>query len=331
MRDRNRRPNRTAWQTALIAGLALLATPLAAADFPQNKPLKLLVGATAGGGMDVFTRIVGTRVGENLGRPVVIENRAGGSFVPVTSAVKSAEPDGHTLLIISNSFPMMQGLRPNLPFDLNKDFAPITLVATGPLILITSNNLPVKNLKELLDLARAKPGDLRYGSAGAGTVTHLPAELMMQMAKIQMLHVPYPGGGPALIGLMGGQVDLMFDPVTTLVQHIKSGTVRAIGVSGPKRSDVLPDVPTLSEAGLPGFDVQSWFGVLAPKDTPPEIVKRLQEEFYRAAKMPDIEKRLREIGTEPTGATMPAEFQAYVKSEVDRWTQVIKAAGIQAN
>jgi tripartite-type tricarboxylate transporter receptor subunit TctC len=318
------------WLPILGFGLAVSAgggSPLAA-DFPANKPIKIIVGATAGGGMDVVGRLFGARLGHSLERSIIIENRPGGSFVPATSTAKSAEPDGHTLLIVSVSFAMTQSLRPTISFNLLRDFEPVSLVATGPLILITNKNVPAKNLAELIALARARSGDLRYASAGIGTVTHLPAVLLERMAGISMQHVPYPGGGgPALTGVLGGHVDLMFDPAATLIPQIQNGTVRPIGVSGPRRLDELPDVPTISEAGVPGFELLNWFGVVAPRGTPKAVVDRIQQELAAGARSPDLVQRLRDLGTEPVGGT-PEEFGRYIGSEVDRWTALIRSAGM---
>ena len=277
--------------------------------------------------MDIVGRLFGKALGDGLQRTVVIENRAGGSFVPATAAAKQADPDGHTLLVVSVSFAMTQSLRPSIAYNLLRDFTPVSLVATGPLLLITNKSLPAKNLRELLALAKAKPGDLRYASAGIGTVTHLPAVLLEKMAGIQMQHVPYPGGGgPALIGLLGGHVDLMFDPAATLIPQVKTGAVTAMGVSGTTRLRELPDVPAIAEA-VPGFELQNWFGVVAPHGTPKPVIDRIRNELASAARSPEMVRRLAELGTAPVGGT-PEEFERYIGSEVERWTALIKSAGM---
>jgi tripartite-type tricarboxylate transporter receptor subunit TctC len=314
----------------LTLAAAALSGPARAAEFPQGKPIRLFVGVTAGGATDVVGRLLAKGLGEGLKTSVVVENRPGGNFALAAGAVKTAEADGHTLLLMSTSYTMTQGLRKNLPYNLVTDFTPVAQVGTGPLILVGRKDLPARDLSEFLALARSRPGNLKYASAGAGTVTHLPGVLLLQLAKLDLVHVPYRGGGPALNDLLGGHVDVMFDPATTLIPQIQNGSVIPYGVTSQQRMAEIPNVPTLAEAGLPGFDVQSWYGVMAPLGTPPEIVARIQQELAKVLQSAEVKERYAALGM-TTAFAPPAEFARYLKSEVDRWSKLIKDNNITAD
>jgi tripartite-type tricarboxylate transporter receptor subunit TctC len=319
-----------ALSSALVLAATIQSNPVQSAEFPQNRPIRLFVGVTAGGATDVVGRLLAKGLGEALKTSVVVENRPGGNFALAAAAVKSAEADGHTLLLMSTSYTMTQGLRKNLPYDLVTDFTPVAQVGTGPLILVGRKDLPARDLAAFLALARSRPGNLKYASAGAGTVTHLPGVLLMQLAKLDLVHVPYRGGGPALNDLLGGHVDVMFDPATTLIPQIQNGSVIPYGVTSPQRMTEIPDVPTLAEAGLPGFDVQSWYGIMAPLGTPPEIVARIQQELAKVLQSNEVKERYAALGM-TAGFAPPAEFTRYLKSEVNRWAKLIKDNNITAD
>ncbi len=313
----------------ILVGSALLASGLSAqaqSGYPQ-KPIKLVVPVAAGGGTDFIARLVGQKLGEALSTPVIIENKpGGGGNVGVDFAAKS-EPDGYTLVMPITSFPVNPGLYKKLPFDTKRDFVPITLVASAPLLLVINPQLQVKSLSDLIKLAKDKPGALNYATSGVGTTSHLAAELFKFTAGLDIINVPYKGGGPAVTDLIAGNVQLYFSTVPAALPQTKAGKIRALAVTSNKRLPGLSEVPTVSEAGLPGYEVVGWFGLFAPAKTPPAIVERLNAEVVKILKMPDVREKIEAHGLLPGGGTSK-ELSVFLDAEIKKWTQVIKAANI---
>ena len=317
----------------LVSVLVLFATALPAIDaaaqpYP-NKPIRLIVPFTPGGTTDILGRMVGQKLSEAVGVQVVIDNRPGaGASIGTDLAAKSA-PDGYTLLMgPSGALAVNPWLYAKLPYDPIRDFAPITLLAMVPSILVVHPSLPVKSVKELIDFAKAHPGKLNYGSSGAGGQPFLAVEYLKLMAGLNIVEIRYKGGGPLTTDLIAGQISLTITGIPTLLPHVKSGRLRALAVSSAKRSAALPDLPTISEAGLPGYDATAWYGVLAPAGTPKEIIAKLNAELNKLIKKPDFAERLAADGAETVGGT-PEEFAAFIKAETARWGKVIKAAGVK--
>jgi tripartite-type tricarboxylate transporter receptor subunit TctC len=317
----------------LYLGVALcLATamtvPAVAADYP-DKPVRIVVPFPPGGTTDVLARIVATGLSEQLGQQFVVDNRPGASGVIGTSMVAKAEPDGYTLVFATiNTHGINASLFPNLPYDPVKDFAPVTVVANTPNVLMVHPSVPAKNLSELIALAKAEPAKLNFGSTSLGGSPHMSGELFKMMAKVNIVHVPYKGGGPMLTDLIGGHIQMAFDNLPSSMGHIRSGDVRAIAVTTAERAPSAPDVPTMRESGLPDYEVAAWFGMLAPAGTPPEIVNRLQQTVGEILQSPEGAKRLADLGAEPVGNT-PAEFAEVIAYEVTRWREVVQATGVK--
>lgn len=315
--------------TILIIGLFLASGHRAQAqvEYPQ-KPIKLIVPVAAGGGTDFIARLLGQKLGEALSTPVIIENKpGGGGNVGVDFAAKS-EPDGYTLVMPITSFPVNPGLYKKLPFDAQKDFVPITLVASAPLLLVINSQLPVQSLSDLIKLAKEKAGALNYATSGIGTTSHLAAELFKFSAGLDIINVPYKGGGPAITDLIAGSVQLYFSTIPAALPQTKAGKIRAIAVTSPTRVPSLKEIPTVSEAGLPGYEVVGWFGLFAPAKTPPAIVERLNTEVVRILQMPDVRAKIEAHGLLPGGGTSK-ELSVFLDAEIKKWTKVIKAANIQ--
>lgn len=301
-------------------------TVLPAQPYP-HKPIRFVVGFQAGGGVDISARTVGQPLGVALGQSVVVDNKPGAAGNIAAGFVAKATPDGYTLLM-SNSTIAVPGLFKNLPFDIRKDLDPVALIAIGPSVLVVHPSVPANNVKELIALAKAKPKQLTYGSGGIGNVTHLEMELMNAMVGIQMTHVPYKGSAPSIIGLMSGEVQMVFSSVPSALAQIKAGKIRALGVSIAKRSSVLPDVPTISESGVPGFDAASWYGVFAPAGTPKNVVGMLGKEIVRIMSVPDMRERFATDGFEPAGSG-PAEFSGFLRQELVKWAKAVEMAGLK--
>lgn len=292
------------------------------------RPVRVIVGLAPGGGADMVARMVAQKLSESLGRSFVVENRAGagGSIAP--AYVASSPPDGYTLLLVVSGFSAYPALYPNLPYDPIKNFAPITLVSYAPFTLVVHPSLPVKNVKELIALARAKPGALDVGSSGIGGSGHLAGELFQSMAGIKLTHIPYKGSGQSLVGLLAGNVHLVFSSIMSSVSHVKSGRLRALGVTSTKRSPIMPDTPAISESDVPGYEVTNWYGFVAPAGTPAAILSKLNAEIVNLVRMPDVASRLAAEGGEPVGST-PEQFTQHLITEIVRNRKVIKDAGIQ--
>lgn len=321
--------NRFISLAAALVLSAAAASPSLAADsqaYP-GKPIRLVVPYPPGGASDITARVIGQKLTESWGQPVVVDNRAGASGIIGTDIVAKATPDGYTLALVASTHAANDSLFRNLPYDTLKSFEPVTMTAAVPLVLVTNSAFPAKSVKELIALAKTKPGEVIYASSGPGSAPNLFAEMFAQMAGVQLNHVPYRGSTAAHPDLISGQVSLMFDTVPAVLPHIKSGRLRALAVSSAKRSALLPDVPTLAEAGVPGFAATSWGGVLAPAGTPREIVAKLNREIARILQLPDVRERLLGLGAEPVGNSS-AEFADYLRSETARFAKLVKELGM---
>jgi tripartite-type tricarboxylate transporter receptor subunit TctC len=311
----------------LVALATLTALPVAAQNYP-NRAIRLVVPSSPGGGTDITGRIVAAKLSEQLGQQVVVDNRAGaGTIIGIEIAAKSA-PDGYTLLMGLSTLAINPSMYTKLPYDAIKDLAPISLAVVSPNILTVHPSVPAKTVKEFIALAKARPGTITFGSAGLGTSPHLSGELLKVLAKIDIVHVPFKGSGPSVISQLAGEIAANFPSVPTAMPYIKAGKLRGLGVTTAKRTQALPDVPSIAEAGVPGYEATQWFGVLAPAGTPRPIIDRLNQEMVKLLKSPDVRDRLIADGTDPAPTT-PEEFAAYIKSETEKWTKVIKAAGIK--
>jgi len=314
----------------LIAFLAAVSGATAFAQSYPSKPIRVVVPATPGGAIDLAARTIGAKLTEAWGQPVVVENKGGAAGIVGSDSVAKAAPDGHTLALVASSHAINPSLYAKLPFDTVKDFAPVILTHVVPLVLVVNQALPAKSVNEFISYAKANPGKLSFASSGNGGAPHLSAELFKAMAGIDMLHVPYKGSTAAHPDLLSGQVPVMFDTVVAIAPHVKSGRVRALGVTTTRRSAVLPDVPPISQAGLPGYDTSTWGGVLAPGGTPMEIVAKLNAEIARILKMPDVRERMMNAGSEPGGGT-PEQFKAFIDAEMIKWAKVVKDSGAKAD
>jgi tripartite-type tricarboxylate transporter receptor subunit TctC len=311
-----------------LAGLLGAAT-VAAQSYP-TRPIRMVVAYPPGGGTDIVGRMMAQRFTEQLGQNVVVDNRGGATGNIGTELVARSAPDGYTLLM-GNVAPnaINVSLFKSLPYDPVKDFAPVSLVAATPNVLVVHPALPVNTVKELIALARAKPGALNFPSAGIGSSSHLAGELLKSLAKIDMVHVPYKGGGPALTDLLAGQMQLMFATMPAAMPHVKAGKLRAVAVTTAKRSQTFRELPTVAEEGVAGYEASTWYGLLAPAGTPQPVVERLHQETVKALAGAELRERLAAQGFEPVGGS-PAEFTAYIKSEIAKWGRVIREAGIRA-
>ena len=319
-----------------VAGIIVLAqsVPAAAADeagrYPE-RPIRLLVGFAPGGGTDTTARAIAQKLGQALGQQVIIDNRPGAAGNIATQIVAHANPDGYTLLMGTiAALAINPTLFGNLPFDPVRDFAPITQAVNSTNVLVVHPSVKAASVKELIELAKASPGKVLYGSSGVGGAGHLAGELFCTLAGVKMTHVPYKGGGPVMIDLIAGQVHSVFATAATAIPHIKSGKIRPLGVTTAKRAGMLPDIPTIAEQGLKGFDANNWYGLLAPAKTPRPIVSKLNAEVVKVLQMPDIKQYLFSQGLDPAPTT-PEEFGAYIKSEMAKWAKVVRAAGASAN
>jgi len=306
----------------LVAALAL-ASAAVAQTYPA-KPIRLVVPFPPGGPADIQARLIGPKLTEAWGQPIIIENRAGGNTLIATELTARAEPDGYLVQIISGGFAINTSLYAKLPYDSVRDFAPVTQLTAGPAIVVVHPSLPARSVKELIQIARAKPGQIVYGSAG------LPSQLAVELFKVMtgtdLLHVPYKGQGPAMIDLIAGHVQVSFPTIGGALPHHKSGRLRGLATTGAKRSPAASDLPTMNEAGVPGYEATNWFGTTVPAKTPPAIVAKLSQEIGRALRLTDVRERLLSQGMEAVG-NMPEEFSVYVKSEMAKWAKVVKASG----
>ncbi len=332
-RSRPETPARRARAAAALAAAAL-GLPAAAQGQPAPawpaKPVRIIVPTSPGGGTDIVTRVLATRVGEALGQSVIVENRPGAGQVLGTEFVARAAPDGYTQLMAASAIVLNQVLAKQPPYDILRDFVPVTLAASLPHVLTVHPSLPVKSVKDLVALARARPGQLNYSSAGAGTSLHMAMELFLSMAGLDVVHVPYKGAGPATADLLAGHVQLATPNTLTVAPHLRSGRLRAIGVTGAKRAAALPEVPTIAEAGVPGYEAIFWYALFAPANTPREAVSRMHAEVAKALRLPDVGQRLAADGAEP-GGMPPDAFAAFIRTELDKWAKVVRTAKITLN
>jgi tripartite-type tricarboxylate transporter receptor subunit TctC len=320
-----------AFLRAILAALAAFLAAGALAEPYPAKPVRLIVPYAAGGTADLLARSIAQKMGAALGQQVVIENRTGAGGGIGADAVAKSKPDGYTILMGTiASHAINPNLYRGLPYDAEKDFAPVALVATLPNLLVVNPAVPAKTVRDLIALAKAKPGALAFASAGSGTTQHLSGEIFKKMAGVDLLHIPYKGNAPAVTDLVGGQVQLMFDNIPISLQQVRAGKLRALAVTGPKRSPVLPEVPTVAEAALPGYAVTSWFAVFAPAGTPPAIVSLLNREINKALSDPGLRRQLADQGIEPAGGT-PAQLAGHVRAEIARWRKVVAESGARVD
>jgi tripartite-type tricarboxylate transporter receptor subunit TctC len=319
---------RTVFVRSVLLFLSLIfANQPAQADTYPNKPIRWIVPWPPGGGADVLARLLATKVSEGLGQQIIIDNRGGAAGNIGAQVAAQAAPDGYTMVFAySGTHSINPYLYKKMPFK-ESDFAPVIFLTSVPQVLVVNQSVPVKSVNELISLAKSKPGTLTYASSGNGAINHLTGELFSSMAGIQLLHVPYKGGGPASVALMSGEVDMIFGEPATIVQQVKSGKLKAIAVTSAKRSLGMPDLPTIGESGVPGYEVTSWNGLMVPAKTPPEIIARLNAEFNKVLAMPDMRQRLIERGFEPVGGE-PERFARHIQAELAKWGPVVRKTGI---
>jgi tripartite-type tricarboxylate transporter receptor subunit TctC len=313
---------------ALVCALAVAAaaSPAAAQDAYPSKPVRIIVPFAAGGPADVYARFLAERLQQSMGQTFIVDDRPGAGSIIGTDAVAKSAPDGYTLLLMSNTHTVNESLIATKPFQLMRDFAPIAPINSSDLVLVARGSLPVANVQELIAAAKAKPGAMTYASSGPGTPYHMAGELFKAMAGVSILHIPYKGSSGARTDVLGGQVDLMFDAVTTMTEHVRSGKVKALGTTGKTRSEVMPEVPTIAESGVAGYEATIWLGLMAPKNTPPQIVSRLNAEVGRIVGHPDVAKAWRVQGAVPMTMSV-AEFTKYLNDDIVKWAHIVKVSG----
>jgi tripartite-type tricarboxylate transporter receptor subunit TctC len=312
----------------ILAALALAAPAASMAQSSPTKPIRLVVGFTPGGGVDIAARLLGPKLTEQLGQQVLVDNKPGAGTNIANEYVAKAAPDGYTLLMNTAALAINMSLYRKLNFDAIRDFAPVSIFSASPNVQIVHSSIPVKRVKDLIALARSKPGQLNYSSAGSGTTQHLAGELFKLRTKTNIVHVPYKGSAPSLTALIGGEVDLSYANIPAIIEHVKSGRLLPLALTGPKRSALMPEVPTMKESGV-DMEVVVWYGVLAPAGTPGDIVNKLAQAIIKAANSPDMKKRLFDQGAEPVGNT-PEEFSKLLRTEVATWAEVVKVSGARA-
>ena len=315
------------YRVCAVAALALLPTVAVAQNYP-SKPIRVVVGQAPGGATDVIARLVAPRFGEHLGQPVVVENRTGAAGSIGASFVAKSAPDGYNLLVVSSSYAINPGLYKDLPFDPVKDLAPVTLIAEAPFLLVVHPSMPVKSVKDLVAMAKARPGTLNFASGGNGSSGQLAGELFKYLAGVDIVHVPYKGAGPALVDVIAGQVHMTFGSVLSTLGHVKNGRLRALGVTSAKRSAAVPDLPTIAEAGVKGYRRTTWYGLLAPAGTPAPIIAKLVADMQKAVESPEIRNHLLGDGAEPVAGS-PKQFQDFMASEMKSAREIIQRAKVQ--
>ena len=309
-----------------VCAVLCLATGAAAQNYPV-KSVRFVVGFPPGGTNDIVARALAIKLTESMGQTVVVENRPGANTAIATELCARAVPDGHTILINSQGHATNPALT-KLSFDPVGDFAFISLLAEAQQLVVVHPSFPPKTVRELIAFSKQRPGQINYASSGTGTTIHLSAELFQYMTGIKWVHIPYKGGAPAVVDMLAGQTSLMFGSMPTVIQFARNGKLRAIAVTGAKRAPATPDIPTVAESGVPGYEVTAWYGVSAPAKTPPAVVERLNSEMLRALKLPDVREQLKSQGADPVGST-PAQYTAFMQNEISKWAKVIAAAGIK--
>ena len=313
-------------RSVTIACAVALAASVQAQDYPA-KPIRFLVGQAPGGATDIVARLVANKMSELLGQNIVVENRTGAAGSIAAASVAKAPADGYTLLVVSSSYAINPSLYTSLPFDPQKDLAPVSLLAEAPFLLVVHPSIPATSVRELIGLAKARPGALTYGSGGMGSSGHLAGALFEGAAGIKLTHVPYKGAGQALVDVLAGQITFMFASVLSSTPHVKQQRLRVLGVTSAKRSGALPQVPTIAEAGLRGYATTTWYGVLAPATTPAAVIERIAGATNKAVSAPELRDRMLGDGAEPVGSA-PAAFQSHIATEMAKWRKVVKSAGI---
>jgi tripartite-type tricarboxylate transporter receptor subunit TctC len=319
----------------LAAGLlalilsAVAALPASAQSYPSRQ-VRIIVPFAAGGPADIYARVLGQHLQQALGQPFVVEDRPGGGSIVGTDVAAKAEPDGYTLLMMSNTHTVNESLRPHKPFQLMRDFVPVAPVNYSDLVLVVNPSVPVNTLKDLIALAKAKPHVLNYASSGPGTPYHMAGELFKAMAGLDIVHVPYKGSSGARTDVLGGQVQMMFDAITTMAPNARAGKVKALATTGKTRSPVMPDVPTMSEAGVPGYEAVIWIGIMAPKGTPTAIVQRLNAEIRKIVNSPEVKQAWAKQGATPMSMSTD-EFGQYLRDDIAKWAKVVKISGAKVD
>jgi tripartite-type tricarboxylate transporter receptor subunit TctC len=314
-------------KTAIALLLVLAAAAVQAQSYPI-RPVTIVVPFGAGGPADIYARFLGQRMQEPLGQPIVVENRPGGGSVVGSNAVARSAPDGYTLLMMSNTHTVNETLIPNKPFVLLRDLAPVAPVNYSDLLLVVHPSVPANNLQELIALAKSQPGRMNYASSGPGTPYHMAGELFKSLAGVDVVHVPYKGSDGARVGILGGQVQMMFDAITTMAPNVRAGKLKGFGTSGRARSSVLPDVPTVAEAGVPGYEATIWLGVMAPAGTPKPIIDRLNAEITKVTGRTEVKEAWGKQGATALSMT-PEQFGQYLRDDIAKWAKVIARAGIK--
>ena len=314
--------------TVLLLTLSGTAPVVLAQPYP-TKPIRMMIGFPPGGGTDIIGRIVAQKLGDALGQQIIVDNRGGASGQLAAELVSKAAPDGYTIMMAHiAAISILPSLVSKLPYDAQKDFAPVSLSAIGPNLLVVHPSVPAKSVKELIALAKANPGQLQYASPGAGTVQHLAGELFKLQAKVDMLHVPYKGSGQSIVDLIAGQVHMDFDAVPPVINYVRQGKLRALAVTSAKRFSLLPDMPTVEEAGVPGFDMSTWWGIVVPAAVSKDIVAKLSSEMVKAIRQADAKDKIQGVGADTVGNT-PEEFAAYIRAESEKYARIVKAANIK--
>jgi tripartite-type tricarboxylate transporter receptor subunit TctC len=314
---------------AFALTLALVLSPALAQNYPAH-PVKVVVPYAVGGSADVYGRVLAAKLSESTGQPFVIENRPGGGAVIGTDAVAKSAPDGYTVLVMSNTHTVNETLIPKKPYDLMRDLAPVTGINSQDLLLVGSPNLKASNLKELLALAKREPGKLNYASSGPGTPYHMAGELFKHMAGVDIVHVPHKGSDQARTAVLGSQVDLMFDAISTIVGQVNAGKLKALGTTGKQRSPVTPNIPTVAEAGVPGYEATIWLGLMAPAATPKPILEQLSTAVNKIINAPDVKNNWAKQGAAPMGMT-PDEFGKFLREDIAKWSKLVKDTGMKVD
>lgn len=314
---------------AMVWAIALFSSTAPAEEYP-SRTVRIVVPFAAGGPADIYARFLAQRLQEALGQAFMVDNRPGAGSIIGTDVVAKSQPDGYTLLLMSNTHTVNESLYQNKSYQLMRDFVPIAPINYSDLVLVVKSSLPVTNLRDFIKLAKAKPDALSYASSGSGTPYHMAGEMFKSMAGVSILHVPYKGSSGARVDVLGGQVDMMFDAVTTMSDFIRSGKVRALGTTGKARSAILPDVPTVSEAGVPGYETVIWLGLLAPKNTPPAIVNKLNAQITKIVSNPEVRAAWAKQGAVPMSMT-PAEFTRYMNDDIAKWAHIVKISGARVD